>query len=295
MQRASRGNRIGTAVVAGVASGVLLAGCGGGDGSGDAADTTASSTPRDRAAGQAVTAAHQKTLEAETAELKLTVDINMEGRKQTVEGDGRINLRDGTSTMRIGPEGQRMEQRIVDTVLYQKPPEEQRGGMPDGKSWIRIDLEKLQGEAGGGNSVTPNPADSLDYLKALSEDSAGKVGSEKVAGVNTTHYEVTVDVRALAAGDASTERQLTQQLGESVPMEVWLDDEGRVRRQQVDVTVPSTGGQSPQGGTIRTVLELSDFGTEVDVSAPDAASTVDVTDRVAGQGPQYTDPAGPGN
>ncbi|WP_283990224.1 hypothetical protein [Streptomyces sp. 549] len=285
--------------MAGVVSCALLAGCGGAADEGGEAEggreAPESSAPGEQGSNQAVTAADKKTREAGTAALALTVEIDMEGQKQTVEGEGVINLQDGTSSMKIGADGQQMEQRVVDKVLYQKPPEGQDAGLPDGRSWMKIDLEKLQKQNGDSGNVAPNPAESLDYLKALSDQGVKELGTEKVTGVNTTHYRVEVDVRRLAGGDAGAERQLTRQLGESVPMEVWLDDEGRLRRQQVDVTVPGAGGESGKGGSISTVLELSDFGTEVDVEAPPADDTADMTDRVAGQSPQHEDPAGPGN
>jgi hypothetical protein len=73
-------------------------------------------------------------------------------------------------------------------------------------------------------------------------------------------------------------------------MRLWLDDDGRIRRQQIDMTVkaPASGESgasgSPRQIKISTVMEFTDFGTDVEAEAPPAGQVADVTDQAARQG-----------
>jgi hypothetical protein len=91
-----------------------------------------------------------------------------------------------------------------------------------------------------------------------------------------------VDVSKLPGGE-----QMSKRLGPTLPMQVWLDDEGRLRRQQVDMTVeaPASASATPDNGAapqqlkMSTVMEFSDFGTDVDAEAPPAGQVADMTDE----------------
>lgn len=117
-----------------------------------------------------------------------------------------------------------------------------------------------------------------------------KVGKETVAGTSTTHDRVTVDVDKLP-GTAS----LRERFVPTLPMQVWLDDQGQGRRQQVDMTIQTraaraTGqpGRSPAPQQIQviTVMEFSDFGNDVKAEALPAQQVADMTDKALQSGPQ---------
>ena len=99
------------------------------------------------------------------------------------------------------------------------------------------------------------------------------VGTETVDGVSTTHYKATIDL-AKAAGTVGGPAQdavqhLIDQGGpSSIPVDVWIGDDGLVRKLTVDETV-SNGGQT---GTAHLTLDLSDYGTAVNVTAPPSAT-----------------------
>lgn len=77
-------------------------------------------------------------------------------------------------------------------------------------------------------------------------------------------------------------------------MDVWLDEEGRMRRQQIDMTLKSAPGStersstdaspSPQRLRVRTVTDFTDFGTEVEADAPPAGQVTDLTGKAFEQG-----------
>lgn len=287
MRHTSRGVRISTAATATVMSAALMAGCGsdGGD-SGSAGKGGGDFAGKQTDPAQAVRSTNRKTAEAKTAKLTMTTKVSQGSRNETVAGKGTIDLRDGTSALRIGSGGQQLEQRVVDRVLYQKPPGGQGSRLPAGKTWMKIDMKKLGAPGGAAGTQVTDPADSLGYTKAVSRDDVEKLGQENVGGVRTTHYRVRLDVDKLAKGDAREQKALRKQLGDSLPVELWLDKDGRTRRQQIDMTVGPQAGQSSGSGKAakaRTVIELSGFGTDVSVEPPAAKDTADVTDKVTRQ------------
>lgn len=302
MKRGTRGKRIAAIGAAGLLSGALVAGCGGsGDGDGDGGGKSAgdggkrdSGTSAGDSPAQVVRAANKRTTGKETARITMRATATQGGKTEKVDGDGVIDLRDGTSRMDIGQGQQRIEQRVVGKTLYQKPPKEAASQLPGGKSWMKIDLGELE-KSGGGSGQFSDPADSLAYTKALSEKDVKKVGSENVRGTKTTHYRVSLDLAKLSKGDAQQEKQLRRQLGDTVPVDMWTDKDGVLRRVQTELkfTAPegsgsgSGGGKSAQG-KVKSVMELSDFGTEVKVKAPAAGQTADVTKQVAKGGGEQT-------
>ncbi|MFJ4561789.1 hypothetical protein ACIP4Q_37750 [Streptomyces massasporeus] len=287
MGRAGNGRRVCALGVAGVLAGTVLVGCGGDGDSGDGTrGTSADASAGTREQGtRAVRSAYDRTAEEDTAEVKLRVRTSAGGASQTANGQGAVDLDDGDSVMTLTMEGQRIEQRVIDQVLYQKLP---KGQAPGGKPWIKIDLGKVAARQGAGGRSMSDPAQSAAYAKAITDKDVTEKGSATVNGVKTTHYRVSVDVAELPQGDT-----LREQVGPTLPMDVWLDDEGRMRRQQIDMTVnvPETTQRSSSGAssapekvTVRTVMDFTGFGTEVEADAPPAGQVTDMTGKALEQG-----------
>ncbi|WP_221352431.1 DUF7537 family lipoprotein [Streptomyces beigongshangae] len=274
---------LGVATVLVLTAGV--AGCSDGGDGGDAKSkdgAKSASSTKGASESQVVLAAHQKTIAADTARMSLVSEATAAGRTATVRGTGVMDLEDGNSTMTMTTQGQKIEQRVLDGVVYQKAPAEQRAqlDLPEGKTWMKIDPAKLNGSNGQVN----DPAESFGYTKGVTDRDVTKVGTETIDGTRTTHYRVKVAVKDLAKGDQAKADQLEKQLGTStLPLEMWLDDEGRLRQQTIKLTLrPQTGeGQKGQTVTSATTLKFTDFGTEADVEAPAAADTADVTKKLA--------------
>ncbi|MFJ7072149.1 hypothetical protein [Streptomyces sp. NPDC098781] len=275
--RMLKASAIGTALVVGS---VVLTACG--DDGGSKAEKPAASESGSAGAEEqstaAVRGAYDKTAEAETAKMTVEVKAAAGGQSVTSDGEGAIDLADGDSTMTLTAEGKTIEQRVVDQVLYQKAPGQKSS---DGKSWMKIDLKKVAERQGANPQQVGDPAQSAAYAKAITDDDVSKVGTEKIDGVNTDRYKVSVDVARLPGG-----ARLRQQVGPTLPMQIWLDDEGRIRRQQVDMTIKAPASAqpeasaSPQQVKVSTLMEFSDFGTEVDAEAPPADQVADMTDQV---------------
>ncbi len=287
MGRAGYGRRVCALGVTGVLAGTMLAGCGDDGGTGD--DARGSSAKPGAGAQEqgtrAVRSAYDKTAEEDTARVKLRVQTSAQGASESANGQGAVDLDDGDSVMTLTVRGQRIEQRVVDQVLYQKMP---KGQAPGGKPWIKIDLGKVADRQGTGDQSMSDPARSAAYAKAITDKDVTRKGTATVDGVRTTHYRVSVDVAELPGGDT-----LRRQVGPALPMDVWLDDEGRMRRQQIDMTLKAPPSEqrssadassSPQKVTVRTVMEFTDFGTELEADAPPAGQVTDMTGKALEQG-----------
>jgi hypothetical protein len=147
-----------------------------------------------------------------------------------------------------------------------------------GKSyWVKEDEETDLRLADPTEALVPFPGGSTtptDVLELVLRSSADVrvLGSEEVRGIRTTHYRGEVDPEKLLAelplerrpGSASSEdwRKLAP-----VPIEVWVDEEGRVRRIDLQEDIGS-----PEALT--STFQLYDFGVEVDVRPPPADELV---------------------
>ncbi|MGA5900403.1 hypothetical protein [Streptomyces venetus] len=281
MNRAGNGRKVCALGVAGVLAGTVLAGCGDDDGSG----SSQRGGTREQGT-RAVRSAYDRTAEEDTAKVKLRVQTSAQGRSETANGQGAVDLEDGDSVLTLAVRGQRIEQRVIDQVLYQKMP---KGQAPGGKPWIKIDLGKVAAERGTGDQSLSDPARSAAYAKAITDKDVTKKGTATIDGVRTTRYRVLVDVAELPDGDT-----LRKQVGPTLPMDVWLDDEGRMRRQQIDMAVKAAPGStqrsstdastSPGKVTVRTVMDFTGFGTEVEADPPPAGQVTDMTGQALEQG-----------
>ncbi|GGV07496.1 putative lipoprotein [Streptomyces filipinensis] len=264
-----------------------LTGCGSGDGTraGGDAQHQRSATPPVRA----VQDAYRTTVAAGTAKLTVTSTAEADGQTLTARGSGVADLKDGASRVTLASQGTTIEQRVLDGVVYQKPSGRQRGAVPGGRTWLKIDLRRLAAKGSAGQSRVSDPAEPVRYLRNVSSRNVTRLGEQTLDGTRTTHYRVSVPVSALSRGDAARARELRQQLGtSSLPVDLWLDGPGRLRRESVRLTLHPLKGRTPGRGNTTmvstTVLRFSGFGTEAEVSAPPAQDTADVTDRLAEAG-----------
>jgi hypothetical protein len=273
----------GIAVVA--AAALALAACGS---SGSTRTATTTPTPNGR---QVVLASVERTAAADSAKVSLDMSFAGLGRSgMSVTADGEVDFASGDSqmTMDFGgmlgsflPSG--IETRSLDGVVYMRMPI----GLPSGKEWVAIDTKKFGDlDNGGGNTALgvgggSDPTKMLAYLEKVS-DGVEEVGTEKVRGVETTHYSARVDL-AKAIDRADVPPRLRDAVDElagkvgAVPVDLWIDGDGLLRRQQMEMDfasfVPGAGGATGATGAapnMKMTLEFFDFGTPVSVEAPPA-------------------------
>jgi hypothetical protein len=164
------------------------------------------------------------------------------------------------------------------------------GKLPGGARWMKLDLSRFGQALGlnleqlaGGQS---NPAQFLEYLKA-SGGAVTVTGHELVGGVETTRYRGAIDLQKAAEVVPSSDRgrlraslaKLAAQTGiSSLPVEVWVDASGLVRRMSLALSFPASG-ESVQ---LRMRIELFGFGTTPAVAAPQKSEVFDATQTALG-------------
>jgi hypothetical protein len=261
----------------------------------------------DTVAADPVAEAATKTTEAGSSRVEFTMDIEAEGRKFSMRGDGVFDYSrpQGRMTIDLGNLAELSEGVLVDRpmevvfdglVYYMRFP----GGLMElgglGDKWLKIDLAKLDAETGVDlgalQQANQNPAQLLQFLRGTSDD-IDELGQESVRGVETTHYRATVDLDEAAEHgadmgefsdqmreqlEAEIERMKRQTGLETVPMDVWLDEDDLVRRLRMQLTFPVEGEQA--GMDMK--LDFFDFGVDVRIAPPPASETVDITALAGG-------------
>lgn len=156
---------------------------------------------------------------------------------------------------------QPIEMIVVGSDLYTQYPE-------NSPEWFRSDWV-ADGEGVGQPALVP--AFYLEMLAAAGDDDVEVEGTEEVDGVETTRYVVDLSFDEVLDGVSS---ELAVQIdpvadaGELHPFEVWIDDDGLVRRLEFAITLEglgSSGGDAEMSGT----LDLYDYGAEVSVEPPE--------------------------
>lgn len=228
--------------------------------------------------GTAVAQAAQATRAAGTAQVSFTAGV----AGQTVRGRGYVDLKGRAADLSLSlPQGT-LREIYKGTRLYLKLPSSLRKGPLAKRPWALIDVSAVARARGidlGALQSQGDPSRTLDQLRSAGQ--VRKVGTETVRGVETTHFKAVVDLRKAAEQNGAS-RQATQtlirQLGRSsIPVDVWLDDQKRLRRERFALPIQS------QTATI--TFELYDFGTSHRVTPPPASQVTDVTRRAAAQQP----------
>jgi hypothetical protein len=148
--------------------------------------------------------------------------------------------------------------------------------VPTGK-WVKMDLEKLAKKEGVdlGAIMNANQVDPSQSLRMLMASSDARVtGSERIRGVQTTHYAFNIDFEKLAQ-DNKAFKQLEEATGSvSAPADAWIDARGRVRRLAVTM---SLGGKLATPMTMTMTEDLFDFGVQTNITRPADDLVVDLS------------------
>lgn len=157
--------------------------------------------------------------------------------------------------------------------------------LPAGKTWVKGDATDLSRADAGqlgqlGSLAGTDPRDVFGFLKAVS-GSIEAVGSEKIRGVETSHYRATIETAKLAQLVPADQRQSLPALEQTakqaglteLPLEIWIDAEQRVRRLSVNLDAKQPGSDAPLEASL--VVEVYDYDKPLQLEIPPADQVVD--------------------
>lgn len=257
---------------------LLVAGCGTHSGQATWDGQTnpdASRTPFGVDPVQLLSQAPGATTAAGSARLATTITVATTAAHLVVAGTGVEDFAGRTYQLTAtltGVQTGTLEVRSTGGLHYVKPPSTTASALSHGKAWIAFDPAKAGGVPGLAElaQVAQDPAAAILLLPCVSQ-TVSRVGQEDVRGQPSTHYAVTLDLAntsRLGPDQQPTATALAKQLGTTtLPVDVWVDAQGRVTRYTQTVS-PATSGE-----TIATTVDLYDYETPATVTAPAAAET----------------------
>ncbi|MFD3871012.1 hypothetical protein [Streptomyces sp. NPDC058623] len=267
-QHRRRRGRAGEAVVAvGMAVTVAALGACGGGGSGEIAAGDDARAPRDPAA--AIRGAVDALAGAGSARARTAMEMATGGTRVTIRGEGGVDFRKRMGQLLVmlpadvtgRAEHRPITELLVPGALYMK----NRGaGVPDDK-WVRVDTTALS----DGNLVTGGATDPLTAVELLrAAQGVTYVGEDEVAGTKVWHYQGTTDIGAAARSASPGVREALEAAAkgfgkDSVPFDVYLDEEGLLRKVRHRFTYVKNGVIDVSSTTM-----LYGFGTPVTVALP---------------------------
>jgi hypothetical protein len=159
--------------------------------------------------------------------------------------------------------------KIGAKIYWVKEPSERGGGDP---------FALLMPVPGGAS----DPSDVFAMILRASRK-LENLGSEEVRGDEATHYRASVDVEKLADEVPAAQRDeyVKEARGEEpLPVDVWVDGEGRLRRVSIREEIE-------QDVDVVAAFELFDFGVDVEVEPPpaDLLITQERLDELTGEVP----------
>ena len=163
------------------------------------------------------------------------------------------------------------------------------GRLPDGKSWVRATKGMKSGGVGFDfegfdRFAKSDPRELLDSVRAVS-GSIETVATEELRGVETTHHRAVVDPAKLdklaekepmGSTSDSLVDSITSQSGLSeIPVDIWIDANGLVRKLSMDFTATEAG--TSQSGAVSMTFELWDYNEPVEIPLPPASQVADAS------------------
>ena len=255
------------ALLAGGVAVALLAGC---TGPAEQAKAKPAPSPSGPAPTALVRAAAVETDEQSSARYSLMTTTKVNGTDVVLSGVGVLDWAADKGETTYDVPGGQVNQRLLGKRLFLALP--QQPGI-----FFELKTADVAASPVGG---MVDPTAQLHLLAAVSD--AEVVGKEEVRGEETTHYRGTYDVARAIRGTADPQQQaaLKSLLGAGArmaqaPYDVFLDDDGRLRRLKQTIEVPASDATGGQKLSVETTLEFYEFGVEVIVKGPPGATIRD--------------------
>ena len=304
-----RRGRIGVAGVV-VGAALVLGACG----TDDAAITVEGDRPEGSGAPEGASllfAASDRTAQVQTGRMRLTVQYSGDEDGRAIDGtitaDGQFDHAAARSSTEIdmgdflaqmaesggeaapaGMDDLRVVQVVDGPTIYVKVEGTTLPGVPTG--WISMDAAQAGPGSPLGSFGSPMGGVSGPggFLASLEEAGAtvDEISPDRHDGDDVTRYEGTIDPEAAAANAPPERRDEVEQLlsqgglGE-IPFTAWVDEDGVVRRVDLEMSVSADGAD----GRVVLSMELYDLGGAVDIEVPLASEVTPIGETMLGMLP----------
>ncbi|MFD4877822.1 hypothetical protein ACFWOB_31255 [Streptomyces sp. NPDC058420] len=268
VERSRDWGRAGGAVVAaGLMVGVCV-GAGGCSGDGVAsADARGAGDPV-----AVVRRAADSLMAAGSSQARTSMEMATGGTRVTIRGEGVYDFRRQLGRLKVqlpqDPAGTSEHRPITELLapgaLFMK----NRGAGVPADKWVRVDTGTLS----DGNLVTGGATDPYAAAELLRGTTAATyLGKTEVAGAPVRHYrgvaDLAVAARSASAGNEAALRSAAKGFATArVPFDVYLDDQGRVRK--LGQRFSFVNGQRHSTVAVTSTTLLYDFGAAADVRLP---------------------------
>lgn len=249
-----------------------LAACGGSDTDVGTSPATASSPAA------AIVAAANETLESGTARVALTSEHTTSDRTWGIEAGEREKTLEGLvdfGTHRVALGTDAKSQIFDGATVYHRDEAD-----PDMR-WRKYELDDPStGEGWGGLVRRFDPVHLLSLIATLDDfgPAPAVVGDERIRGTATTHYSAYIENETITQSFAPgvTYKELVESeayprpVDQYTTLDAWVGDDGRLYKVVYDFDL----FRSLLGGE-RTIVELYDFGADVEIAVPSPDEVVD--------------------
>ncbi|MFJ3337268.1 hypothetical protein [Streptomyces sp. NPDC086766] len=213
-------------------------------------------------------------LAAGSSQARTSMEMATGGTRVTIRGEGSYDFRGQLGRLTVmlpqDPAGTVPHRPITELLapgaLFMK----NRGAGVPADKWVRVETATLS----DGNLVTGGATDPFAAAEVLrGTRTATYVGRTELAGVEVRHYRGTADLalaakNAGAAGGAALRAAAKGFATASVPFDVYLDDQGRIRK--VRHRFSFVNGRRQGTVAVFSTTLLYAFGTPVTVRLPKA-------------------------
>jgi hypothetical protein len=262
---------VGVAALAAVAVAAVVGLTGGGGSSGSSAGSPSS-----------LARAAYVTSSTPGVQFRFTVTGSVAGHSVSLQSHGSIDEATLEGTEAIEVEGQRLEEVIKKPYVYLHLPSDAIA-LFGGKAWARTNLGDYTRSLGAPNPFQQNGAIPTQMLRMLgASGTVSSLGGEQVEGVETTHYHALVDFARYATEAPAAQRGALQTYAHTLarltgtsalPVDVWVDRQGRVRRFSTEVQACTSAGTLHEQMT----MDLYGFGPQQPVTVPAPSEVTDLT------------------
>lgn len=220
----------------------------------------------------ALAAAADNATEAGSSGMRMEMTMDVQGQEIALEGEGEFDFEEqvGEMTMTVSGSALGGQEQSLDMILdgeyvYMKMPPELGG-----PGWQRMATEDIAGA--GASQFNQDPSQYLEFLRGASEGEIEEVGTEEIDGVSTTHYkaDLSFDKMLDQAPDQEAADEIRAQFEamggdiDTIPSEVWIDEDGLPRRMQLSMSIEAEG----QTAELDMTIDLFDYGVDVEVEPP---------------------------